>query len=584
MAKQRDWATDSLYTIARSEDRSWSAPHRITVEDPFTRVPIEHLRLSEHLSLSPDGNRLSVHFWVDEIPKDWEANPWVQEVRRGGNSSVRIMALYDIESHKTSLGWKNLFPDSMPVWSKDGLSFLIAAKSPVGSTWVQDDIRGHRTSGNDANVFYVDLRTGNVEQIARNIPEHHEAPLLWRDDGDVVIHTANASITRLHRAEDGWHYVDHIALPRKGEDRFRYLVSDGRNVYGVHESISSPQNIFRYKANDVGIKLISNLNSGLDLSRFASVKSVSWNTPGGATNKGLLFVPPGYIPGKRYPLVIQAKGDQGWFTCDSGFNHDPSFAPQPIATAGIMYLVRTAGEDFNLQDEIALQPKGYPGQIGEAVQALDEWDSAVDELNRQGLIDPDKVGIIGFSRTGFYVDFNLVHARTKYAAATTTDNVQYSLSEYWLIPAFASSDEAMYGGPPYGATLENWKRYSISFNLEKVHTPLLMEEMGYGVHDDTFGAQPVTLAACFEILQGLEKLKRPVELYYYPEDEHQPDHPRARLATLQRNVDWYRFWLQDYERPNPEDPDQYKRWEHLRELRDADASVAPDEGQKGSAN
>jgi hypothetical protein len=59
-------------------------------------------------------------------------------------------------------------------------------------------------------------------------------------------------------------------------------------------------------------------------------------------------------------------------------------------------------------------------------------------------------------------------------------------------------------------------------------------------------------------------------LYYYPNEQHQPDHPQARLANLQRNLDWYRFWLQGYERPNPEDPDQYKRWEHLRELRDAD--------------
>ena len=33
------------------------------------------------------------------------------------------------------------------------------------------------------------------------------------------------------------------------------------------------------------------------------------------------------------------------------------------------------------------------------------------------------------------------------------------------------------------------------------------------------------------------------------------------------------IWLQGYERPNPEDPDQYNRWEHLRELRDANAKA-----------
>jgi hypothetical protein len=43
---------------------------------------------------------------------------------------------------------------------------------------------------------------------------------------------------------------------------------------------------------------------------------------------------------------------------------------------------------------------------------------------------------------------------------------------------------------------------------------------------------------------------------------------------MQRNVDWYRFWLQGYERPSPEDPEQYKRWKHLRDLQDAEDKAA----------
>jgi hypothetical protein len=132
----------------------------------------------------------------------------------------------------------------------------------------------------------------------------------------------------------------------------------------------------------------------------------------------------------------------------------------------------------------------------------------------------------------------------------------------------------MYGGPPYGKTLENWQRYSISFNLDKVHTPLLMEEMGLGVHDDRQNLIPRDLAIHYEISKGLIRLGKPVEMYYYPDEGHQPDHPKARLESLQRNLDWYRFWLQGYERPDPEDPDQYKRWEHLKALRDADSETA----------
>jgi hypothetical protein len=45
------------------------------------------------------------------------------------------------------------------------------------------------------------------------------------------------------------------------------------------------------------------------------------------------------------------------------------------------------------------------------------------------------------------------------------------------------------------------------------------------------------------------------------------------LESQQGDVDWMRFWLQGYEAPDPAKKDQYKRWEHLRELRDADAQA-----------
>ena len=57
---------------------------------------------------------------------------------------------------------------------------------------------------------------------------------------------------------------------------------------------------------------------------------------------------------------------------------------------------------------------------------------------------------------------------------------------------------------------------------------------------------------------------KPVDLIYIPSGQHILQKPLERLASQQGNVDWFRFWLQGYQQPNPEDPDQYKRWEDLR--------------------
>ncbi len=75
---------------------------------------------------------------------------------------------------------------------------------------------------------------------------------------------------------------------------------------------------------------------------------------------------------------------------------------------------------------------------------------------------------------------------------------------------------------------------------------------------------PTSLADAYEVFTGLKRLGKPVALYYYPQDGHQPTHPAARLATLERNIDWYRFWLMDIEDTDPTKRDQYSSWNRLK--------------------
>lgn len=568
--------TKSLYLRRRNASGQWSVPIPIIIENPFTHARIAHLEYARNLSMSPDGKRLFLTFMADGIPDAWKENPWVKTVA-GGLRRLETMVLYDVQNGSTSLAFKTVNSYSTPHWSRDGRSFFVNAHSPVGSAWETEDIRDNRISAKDVNLFEVSADSGEISEVFRHVPplSYHDGPLFLMADGDVVLQTEAASIVRLHRFKDAWRAIEHIEVPRKLEDWFQFLASNGKEVMGVHEMVTSSEELFAYAPGTDRLRLLTDLNPQLKQVRFASVERLHWTTPSGLNLSGLLFMPPDYVAGKRYPLVIQTKGDSGWFTCDSGANHDPSFAPQPIAAAGMMYLVRSYGNDWDYQNEVAMRPKGYPGGIGEAVQAMDIWESAVDMLDRRGMIDPVKVGIIGFSRTGWQVEFDLAHSRVQYAAATVADNVQYSLSDYWLIPWASLDDERMYGGPPYGDSLDSWRKYSISFNLERIHTPLLMEEMGYGTHDDVRYTIPIDLAVCYEVAKGLARLGRPVEMYYYPDEDHQPDHPKARLASLTRNLDWYRFWLQGFEDDNPSKKDQYQRWRELRKLYKNDMESEP---------
>jgi len=64
-------------------------------------------------------------------------------------------------------------------------------------------------------------------------------------------------------------------------------------------------------------------------------------------------------------------------------------------------------------------------------------------------------------------------------------------------------------------------------------------------------------------------LHKPVDLIVLNNNEHVLSNPAARLASQGGSVDWFRFWLQNYEDPNPAKAEQYRRWRELRKLQEA---------------
>lgn len=77
---------------------------------------------------------------------------------------------------------------------------------------------------------------------------------------------------------------------------------------------------------------------------------------------------------------------------------------------------------------------------------------------------------------------------------------------------------------------------------------------------------------CFkgmEFMPGMEtytemnRFKRPYEAYIFQDEYHMPEQPRRLVATQERNLDWFRFWLQGYEDPDFSKRRQYERWERL---------------------
>jgi dipeptidyl aminopeptidase/acylaminoacyl peptidase len=555
-----------VFLTRRTDAGAWTKPAPVVLESPFTKKPVEILpyTYSLRLSVSPNGRFVLVSYLVsDGVPREWSQSKWVEEIENS-SGPLLLTVLHDLTTGATSMPFRTPWAYSIaPLWSPDSGSFLESASAPVGSRLETEDEQDGRRG--NAHLYWVDLSTNNV-QLATGYSGDSVLPLSWSAKNEAVIQINSKTVVNVARDLDGWHDRSTLRLPL--EDRFHCfgLATDGRTFVGSFESPTDPPRLFRFQSGETEVKPFADMNPQLGQMQMARAEEIRWKISTGFEVHGLLLKPASYEPHHRYPLVIQTQTNHGAYLCDAGDVHFPSFCPQPLASAGILYLVRISGDNDRRMDDEPQYPKGYPGGIGEAAFYMDMWDSAVKTLSEEGIVDPSKVGIIGFSRTGWYTEFALAHGTVPYAAATLADNVQYSLAEYWLLhsESYMRGADAMYGGSPYGKGLANWQKYSVSFALENIR----LETMGHSVPYRSQQTPPLSLSSVLDVFAGLNQLGKPVEWYYYPEEEHTPDHPLARLASVTRNVDWYRFWLTGYEDPNPAKTEQYQRWRKLRESYD----------------
>jgi hypothetical protein len=258
------------------------------------------------------------------------------------------------------------------------------------------------------------------------------------------------------------------------------------------------------------------------------------------------------------------------FSMDGRSEWSSAFAARALAAAGIIVVQLNDFENQADHDRV-----GNDRTLGATLlQSFRNFEVAVCEqaaqtLVEKGMADPQRIGISGFSRTVWFVAYLLTHPqKTKFRTAVLTDGIDGGYFAY-IAQQLTEYNDDNGGKAPFGKDgLALWMQESPGFHLDQVHLPLRLVSIQDRI-------------AQWEWYVAEKLQKRPVELIEIPDGTHMLEKPSDRYIAMQGIVDWYRFWLQDYERPDPEVSSQYKRWEHLRELRNADAKAM--EQQQGAA-
>jgi dipeptidyl aminopeptidase/acylaminoacyl peptidase len=512
------------------------------------------------LVLSPDGHSVVTTLPVPNVPQSWETlypPPFASSPDRihSGNASASeyvrinlqtgsIQSLMDAPISSAAGWWAGGKPD----WSSDGQDILLPA------TFL-------KTKENVASrpcVAVVDLPTNArtcVEELKGRTEKGYEdgyhaisgVRFAGGDKSKVQISfrlpDGSTGTTEYQQVADGSWKIGKQTKPEvtSGHDGFEITVK---------QAIDEPPVLIA--SNTGKPRIIWDPNPQLKNFELGKATVYRWKDSQGREFKGGLFKPFNYKAGQHYPLVIQTHGYDGFdesFFSPSGAGMPTAFAARALAAVGIIVLQVDENCPF-------VTPEEGPC-------AVSAYESGVHRLVSDGLVDEDKIGIIGFSRSCFYVMEALTSSSLHLRAASITSGLMF---DYWQSMFSPDADEgyAIIGVPPFGKGLQLWLERSPGFNLDKVNAPLMV--VGEGRH---------SLLSMWGAYAGLHHLRRPVDLIMLNTDEHVLTNPALRMASQGGSVDWFRFWLQDYEDHDPVKTEQYKRWRELRRLQDQEQASKP---------
>jgi dipeptidyl aminopeptidase/acylaminoacyl peptidase len=559
-----------------NHDRSdlWAAvggrPHPIMPPGRSQAIAV-YYEGQQTLALSPDGNTVATALPVKDVPAEWE--------NRYGSSNPDDPYRIHSGHHDpdASKGTALLISQYVTIDLRTGLIHSVAA-APTG-------LSAHWVAGGRAATAWSDdgrfLALPGTFIAPRGVGEVAATPCLAVSDvaKDRVqcLSPLRATYTKEGVPTPGYYFIDKLDFAgsslrvlyrhydqSKGvrvfteaasgewqQDSDKGLTSDENTLdIFVRQGLNNPPVLVGTDIKTNSSRTIWDPNPQLKNIKVVNATVYHWTDKAGREWTGGLYKPTDYVSGHRYPLVIQTHGFTDKQFLPSG-TMSTAFAARPLAASGI----------------VVLQVLGCPVHVGDSLQEapceVAGYETAVEKLSSEGIIDPDKIGIIGFSRTCYYIMQAITSSTVRFKAASITAGVDFSYWQYLLYVDLGQNGpgreaEGIYQAKPFDVGLQQWINNSPEFKIDKVSAPLMV-----------VGEGKVSLLEMWAPYAALRHLRKPTDLILLNTDEHILTNPAVRMASQGGSVDWFRFWLQGYEDPAAVKADQYRRWEGLCDMQKA---------------
>lgn len=530
-------------------------------------------RLSSY-EWSPDGKRLALIVKEDEEPakkdeekKDDKPKPIVIDryaFKRDGAGYVsgvkrNRIVLFDVATKKTEIVTTENFDESSPVWSPDG-------------KWIA--FQSNRTADPDRNrnsdIWVVEAKAGQTPKKLTQFAGSDGQPV-WSPDGK--------SIAYLQGSEHGMgeYSMNRLALVTVATGEAKVLTATFDRGVSAHQFTADGKQIEFLATDDMSVypariaatggavermvggkfaassldragdcaaalvstnlapaevhaleggalrKLTGHNDELIKQLKLAPAEELSFTAKDGNEAHGLFVKPVNYEAGTKAPLLLRIHGGP-----NAQDQHSWSAERQMFAAAGYAVL------NVNYRGSNGRGPKYTVAIAGDwGNKEVLDLHAGVDHVVKMGVVDPERMGVGGWSYGGILTNY-LIASDNRFKAATSGAGVAFPLAFYGHDQYIHQYDNEI--GTPWRKGLEPWIRISYPFlHADRIKTPTM-----FLCGDKDFN---VPLLGSEQMYQALRNVGTPAQLIIYPGENHGIARPSFQRDRMQRYLDWYAKYL-----------------------------------------